>query len=210
MNDEPNRNHFTALSRSVCASNARSAHIFEQYRKVYDLSQIFMTGLQHAGTAATALMAEIMIEDDEDKRADLLSSLSSLEVTIGMMSRAYQPALLMGKVLDHFIRGCTEKTNRDDRLHSETPNNKRRRQAETPDEANKRPRSSNPFDVTTSGTTSNSPQGLPFLPSSWLEDLSADDAAFLNLVGLNQINHSAAMGLLSASSYPWATEMNHA
>lgn len=201
--DTHSHNHFTALSRSVCTTNARAiAKIFEQYRTLYDLSQVFVTGLQHAGTAATALMAEIMVEQDMSVREDLVRVLASLEVTISLMRETYQPAVLMGRVLDRFIRGCSARSDSGSAIGEKRKSDDN----EVPGAAtlNRRVKT-NIFEFTANNTASSSPQGLPFLPSSWLEDLSTDDATFLNLVGLNQVNHSAAMGLLSASSYPWTT-----
>jgi len=60
--------------------------------------------MQHAGTAATALMTEIVIQTNPNDRIDLLTDLSCLKTTLGLLSKTYQPAILMVSVVEHFIR----------------------------------------------------------------------------------------------------------
>jgi hypothetical protein len=104
--------HFSTLSRNVCISNAvQIAEIISAYRTRYSLQRIFVTGLQHVGTAATALMAEIsMLQSERDgtERGRLLGHLNDLGVCLGEMSETYQPAVLMTNVVGHFVRDSSD------------------------------------------------------------------------------------------------------
>lgn len=94
----------------MCVSNATQvADIISLYRKRFKIQQIFVTGLQHVGTAATALMAEISMlqsspETDLAERARLLDNLKDLKESMEDMNDMYQPANLMATVVGHFIR----------------------------------------------------------------------------------------------------------
>jgi hypothetical protein len=60
--------------------------------------------MQHAGTAATALMAEIVIQPNLDEWKDLLENLTSIRATLDLMVKIYQQAIVMVSVIDHFVR----------------------------------------------------------------------------------------------------------
>jgi hypothetical protein len=60
--------------------------------------------MQHAGTAATALMAEIVIQTNLAERKDLLENLTSIRTTLNLMVKIYQQAIVMVSVIDHFVR----------------------------------------------------------------------------------------------------------
>lgn len=47
-----------------------------------------------------------------------------------------------------------------------------------------------------------SPKGLPYLPSSWLDELDMADTEFLNLMGLKDLQNTYSLGLLSSSNFP--------
>jgi len=52
--------HFSTLSRTLCTKHAiRVARIFWQHRQRFATKHIFVTGLQHAGTAAILLVAAL-------------------------------------------------------------------------------------------------------------------------------------------------------
>jgi hypothetical protein len=204
---EPERmNHFTILSRTVCADNAKKvAMIMGQYRQRFELAQCFVTGLQHTGTAATALMTELVIQSNAIERKDLLANLECLKQVLSEMARTYQPAVLMSSVIEAFVRDFNRpRENGTLGTHSDasggpaTPSdhyatNKRAYQQVTDSfGANKRHRSNNP--------RRNSPKGLPYLPSSWLDELDLDDTQFLNLIGLKDLRNSSSLGLLSSSN----------
>ncbi|KAF2013892.1 hypothetical protein BU24DRAFT_483721 [Aaosphaeria arxii CBS 175.79] len=92
--------HFSALSRTVCTKHAiRVARIFWQHRQRFDTRQIFVTGLQHAGTAATALVAALAFIKDPSDRANNMQYLECLSAALNDMAHTYQPAERMSVVL---------------------------------------------------------------------------------------------------------------
>ena len=206
---EPERmNHFTILSRTVCADNAKKvAAIMSKYRQRFDTSQSFPTGLQHAGTAATALMAELVIQANAIERKDLLANLECLKLTLAEMTRTYQPAVLMSSVVEAFVRDFNRSRENGTSLvlpesngFPSTPGDfggasKRQRQDMTDClGSNKKQRVGSPRRY--------SPKGLPYLPSSWLDELDMADTEFLNLMGLKDLQNTYSLGLLSSSNFP--------
>lgn len=190
--------HFAVLSRSVCAESAkRIAMIFQEYRTRFNPAQVFETGLQHAGTAATALVGEITILETTESYAtsgakqEVISHLASLRLTLGMMSRNYQPAVLMTHVVDQFIKRVEPEPQEqalpggkgtvrpydvanatgdgDDGQEGIPGLEKSRRKKAKVDAGPASGQGTAPYDETT---------GLPFLPSSFLEDLAGDDVGF--------------------------------
>jgi len=94
-------NHFSALSRTVCTQHAvRIARIFWQHRQRFDTKQIFVTGLQHAGTAATALVAALAFMKDRSTRNNNMQYLECLTAALQDMSQTYVPAEKMSNVLE--------------------------------------------------------------------------------------------------------------
>ncbi|KAF2677369.1 hypothetical protein K458DRAFT_481428 [Lentithecium fluviatile CBS 122367] len=92
--------HFSALSRTVCTKHAiRVARIFWQHRQRFDTKQIFVTGLQHAGTAATALVAALAFIKDPNDRNNNMQYLECLSAALQDMALTYQPAERMSVVL---------------------------------------------------------------------------------------------------------------
>ncbi|KAF2465280.1 uncharacterized protein BDR25DRAFT_239858 [Lindgomyces ingoldianus] len=92
--------HFSALSRTVCTKHAiRVARIFWQHRQRFDTRQIFITGLQHAGTAATALVAALAFIKDPADRSNNMQYLECLSAALQDMAYTYQPAERMSTVL---------------------------------------------------------------------------------------------------------------
>lgn len=199
----PTADRFKNMSRSVCASSAkRISAIFAEYRRRLDLAQVFGTGVQHAGTAATALMGEIDLQTDPIEKAVLVESLSSLRATLARMSKNYQPAVLMTSVVDQFIRGVkasggysadTAKAASEAEEESAAvvaPNGTEVRLAadrvpeydvDGGEGSRKRQRVDQSYIFTPTGPGAASPQGLPFLPSSFLESLNMEDMSFLDL-----------------------------
>jgi hypothetical protein len=227
-------NHFTMLSRTVCGDNAkRVAMIFKRYRERFDLTQVFVTGLQHVGTAATALMAEILIQSNHIERKELLCQLGCLKQTLSLMSRTYQPAVLMCSVVEHFIKDC-QRVKETNAQAPETPMGAnissnvsfdhlvpftgtatygRKRPYNYVDNAGegfgtttKRARFDGTHCFTPRGARGQSPKGLPFLPSSWLEEFDFEDTEFLNLMGLKDLQNNGSLGLLSSSTFPGDTD----
>lgn len=90
----------TSLSRSICTQQAiRVARIFWQHRQRYDGKKIFVTGIQHAGTAAIALIAALAYASSDIDRRSYLSYLEILSGALHDMSHAYQPAQRMDDLL---------------------------------------------------------------------------------------------------------------
>ncbi|KPI41135.1 putative transcriptional regulatory protein [Cyphellophora attinorum] len=93
-------NHFSALSRTICTQHAvRIAKIFWQHRTRFDTRRIFVTGLQHAGTAATALVAALAYVKDRGTRNSNMQYLECLAAALQDMSHTYVPAEKMSNVL---------------------------------------------------------------------------------------------------------------
>jgi hypothetical protein len=92
--------HFSTLSRTVCTKHAiRVARIYWQHRQRFDTKQIFVTGMQHAGTAATALVAALAFIKDADDRNNNMQYLECLSAALSDMAHTYQPAERMSVVL---------------------------------------------------------------------------------------------------------------
>ncbi|KAK4570500.1 hypothetical protein LTR86_002580 [Recurvomyces mirabilis] len=93
--------HFSKASRAICTKSAVTmARIFWQHRQRYDGKQIFCIGMQHAGTAATALIAALAYIPDTADRTNNLQYLEVLQVAMKDMAYGYQPAERMAAVLD--------------------------------------------------------------------------------------------------------------
>lgn len=91
----------SALSRATCTNAAgRIAQIYWQHRQRFDSRQIFVTGIQHAGNAATALVAAIASSDDRIANEKNMRYLECLTAALKDMSETYQPAERMASVLD--------------------------------------------------------------------------------------------------------------
>ncbi|KAH6885979.1 fungal-specific transcription factor domain-containing protein [Thelonectria olida] len=90
----------TSLSRSICTQQAiRVARIFWQHRQRYDGRKIFVTGIQHAGTAAIALIAALAYQRNEADRRTYVGYLEILSDAIGDMSETYHPASRIHELL---------------------------------------------------------------------------------------------------------------
>lgn len=91
----------TTLSRSICTQQAiRVARIFWQHRQRFDGRRICVTGIQHAGTAAIALIAALAYQQSNDAdRRSYLGYLEILSYALTDMSHTYQPASRMDDLL---------------------------------------------------------------------------------------------------------------
>lgn len=211
--------HFSTLSRNVCVTNAiQVAEIISAYRSRYSLQRIFVTGLQHVGTAATALMAEVSIlqsETDRAKRARLLEPLRGLGECMKEMCVTYQPAVLMSSVVGHFIRDSGYGSKDDTRNplsqageQPVDPSLSKRPITIPPSAYGTRASTLAPPDFPSSShslirgniTPISGPQvsstsslfdssgSLPFLPSSWFDEMNCEeDNEFLNVMGLKDL-----------------------
>ncbi|KAL4890665.1 fungal-specific transcription factor domain-containing protein [Aspergillus ambiguus] len=92
--------HFSARSRATCTASAgRMAQIFWQHRQRYDSRRIFVTGLQHAGNAASALVAAIASSKDQTASNTNMKYLECLTAALEDMAETYKPAEQMAAVL---------------------------------------------------------------------------------------------------------------
>jgi hypothetical protein len=90
----------TSLSRSICTQQAiRVARIFWQHRQRFSSRRICVTGIQHAGTSAIALIAALAYQTSQPDRRSYLSYLEILSAAIADMAHTYQPAARMDDLL---------------------------------------------------------------------------------------------------------------
>jgi hypothetical protein len=88
------------MSRSICTRQAiRVARIFWHHRQRFDTRRIFVTGIQHAGTAATALVAALAFIKNVNDRKNNMQYLECLASALQDMSCTYQPAASMSSIL---------------------------------------------------------------------------------------------------------------
>jgi hypothetical protein len=126
--------HFSALSRTLCTKHAvRVARIFWQHRQRFETRYIFVTGLQHAGTAAIALVAALAYIKDRSSRAANMQYLECLAAALRDMTETYHPAERMSMVLEAVMielradaapeerRRSVVPARRDSSSHSEMP-----------------------------------------------------------------------------------------
>lgn len=91
--------HLSALSHATCTTCAgRIAQIFWQQRQRFDTRRIFVTGLQHSGNAATALVAAIASSMDRAANDRSMRYLECLIAVMEDMSEPYQPAQQMATI----------------------------------------------------------------------------------------------------------------
>lgn len=89
-----------SLSRSICTQQAiRVARIFWQHRQRFDGRKIFVTGIQHAGTAVLALIAALAYQRSDSDRRMYIGYLEILSDALGDMSHTYHPAGRMDDLL---------------------------------------------------------------------------------------------------------------
>lgn len=92
--------HFSRASRGICTKSAVAmARIFWHHRQRFDGKQIFCIGMQHAGAAATALVAALAYIPDTTDRNNNMQYLEVLHGALQDMSHAYHPAERMANVL---------------------------------------------------------------------------------------------------------------
>jgi hypothetical protein len=93
--------HFSKASRIICTKSAISiAKLFWQHRaQNFDGKKIFSTAMQHAGVAATALIAALAYMPDVADRNNNMQYLEVLHAALQDMTYASQPAERMAAVL---------------------------------------------------------------------------------------------------------------
>jgi len=102
----PEANELSFLSRKVCLNNAiRVARIFKYHCTRFQGSrQIFITGIDHAATAATALIAGIANIKDPKERATPLRYLRCIADAMKGLASANRAAERMAKLLDNVFK----------------------------------------------------------------------------------------------------------
>ncbi|KAG9244398.1 fungal-specific transcription factor domain-containing protein [Calycina marina] len=107
-------NNHSYMSRQICTRQAiRVSRIFWHHRQRFDTRRIFCTGMQHAGTAATALVAALASIKDTSARKSNMQYLECLAGALQDMGSTYQPAVSMSSVLQAVmieLENCNEKT----------------------------------------------------------------------------------------------------
>ncbi|ETS75242.1 hypothetical protein PFICI_13726 [Pestalotiopsis fici W106-1] len=94
----------TSLSRNICTQQAmRVARICWQHRQRFSGKKIFVTGIQHAGTAAIALVAALAHQQDDADRRSYLGYLEVISQAIHEMSETYHPAERMDALMHAII-----------------------------------------------------------------------------------------------------------
>ncbi|KAK4124498.1 hypothetical protein N657DRAFT_680477 [Parathielavia appendiculata] len=89
-----------SMSRSMCTQHAiRIARIFWHHRQRFDGKRVLLSVVQHAGTAALALMAALAHKSAELDHQSNLRYLQVLSSAIYDMSHLYQPAARMYQLL---------------------------------------------------------------------------------------------------------------
>ncbi|KAL5340905.1 fungal-specific transcription factor domain-containing protein [Aspergillus crustosus] len=105
----PGVKHLAALSQATCTNCAgRIAQIFWQQRQRFDTRRIFVTGLQHAGNAATALVAAIASSNDTAANDKSMRYLECLVAVLDDLCEAYQPAEQMTKIYKTVLQELRE------------------------------------------------------------------------------------------------------
>lgn len=188
--DCDSKSRFTNHSRTVCADSAGCiVEVFERYRTRLDLSRVYGTGLAHAGSAATALMGEAILQTDKAQLETVVAQLCSLRQTISQMAVAFPPAKFMASIVDGYISGIGSQRGGEpppdtdilmDQGGSATPVLPNvmasRNSGHSGSEAHRvRDPTQNPYSFTPTEAASHSIKGLPFLPSSFLEGFSTHD-----------------------------------
>ncbi|RDW65643.1 uncharacterized protein DSM5745_09382 [Aspergillus mulundensis] len=101
--------HLSALSHATCTTCAgRIAQIFWQQRQRFDTRKIFVTGLQHSGNAATALVAAIASSTDRVANDRSMRYLECLVAVMDDMAEPYQPAEQMATIFKAVLQELRE------------------------------------------------------------------------------------------------------
>ncbi|KAH6623429.1 fungal-specific transcription factor domain-containing protein [Chaetomium tenue] len=100
----PHHDNRASMSRSMCTQHAiRIARIFWHHRQRFDGKRVVLTSIQHAGTAALALLAALAHKSAELDHHSNLRYLQVLSTAIYEMSHLYQPATRMYQLLKSML-----------------------------------------------------------------------------------------------------------
>jgi hypothetical protein len=91
---------FITHSRNISTTHAiQISRIFWQHRQRFSTSKIFVTGIQHAGTAAVSIIAALSYLTDPKERRSHMQHLECLAAALSDMTGTYKPAEGMSEVL---------------------------------------------------------------------------------------------------------------
>ena len=112
-------NDYFQISRSICTRQAiRVAQVFWHHRQSLDIRKCFVTGMQHAGTAATALVAALAVMKDPDERKNNMKYLERLAMALRDMGPTYHPAEAMSTILQAVMAELSESGDKPSPLES--------------------------------------------------------------------------------------------
>ncbi|CAM1500388.1 Fc.00g095500.m01.CDS01 [Cosmosporella sp. VM-42] len=96
-----------SFSLKACQSYAiQISHIFSYHQQRFHVRNISATGIQHAATAATALIGLIPLLDKPEDRGGARFHFLRLDQVLKANADIYAPAKRMHKVLDDAIQRC--------------------------------------------------------------------------------------------------------
>ncbi|KAH6615763.1 hypothetical protein B0J18DRAFT_289769 [Chaetomium sp. MPI-SDFR-AT-0129] len=101
---QPQPDNRASLSRSMCTQHAiRIARVFAHYRQRFDGRRVVLCAVQHAGTAALALMAALAHKSAELDHHSNLRYLQVLSTAIYDLSHLYAPGARMYQLLKRML-----------------------------------------------------------------------------------------------------------
>ncbi|KAH8680029.1 fungal-specific transcription factor domain-containing protein [Tricladium varicosporioides] len=93
------------LSRDICLHHSiQIAEIFREHRKRFDTKRIFVTAIQHAGSAVITLMSEITHAQKFETQRELLDHVKSLHQALIDMAETYEPTSRMAAITKTFLK----------------------------------------------------------------------------------------------------------
>ncbi|KAH7175168.1 uncharacterized protein B0J16DRAFT_273897 [Fusarium flagelliforme] len=109
----------TSLARDICTQQAiRVARIFWHHRQRFDGRKIFITGIQHAGTASIALIAALTYQLSEPNCRTYIGYLEILSDAVSDMSPIYHPASKMDNTIKAVLEQLRSNMSDDSRSRS--------------------------------------------------------------------------------------------
>lgn len=132
-------------------------------------------------------MGEAILQTDKPKLEAVVKSLKSLSESISLMSMTYPPAQFMASIVEGYISSVSSQGEMRPPLPQVeatgtlTPTLRDVKQGSG---------STNPYSFTPTEAASQSMQGLPFLPSSFLEGLSTQDMIMSEQMGYSDYGFS--------------------
>lgn len=124
-------------------------------------------------------MGEAILQTDKAKLENIVSSLTSLTETISMMATTYPPGKFMASIVEGYVSSVSSQGPRPQTKQVEAPGTI----SPTARDGKQAVASTNPYSFTPTEAASHSMQGLPFLPSSFLEGLSTQDMIMSEQMG---------------------------